>query len=353
MDLVKAIANSVELSRDSEFENLNSRSLEQTGRGKLKSQFITGFQESMGLMKNPLSDVNTIDAESENKPILQLNQLPTTIDSNDYKDARSGSNPNGDLKPLFAFRQLVDPVPKFDQNYFASPYSTEMLYENFLNGASILNNEPFVTSVLGQAKKQFEEDSFQDMDGTSGDWRPVYANPEDWATADISRFKEVSIDLNNCSDNSLFGTVQGKENLQWHIDGKVANAMNPETEIKSLEMKYLFVEFRRPWFNLLFFKMNNWYLSGQKSGFCSSGSTKINNGVLPLIPTGMLIARDVKLNATWHEDDKAIIDKSETGNEAAYLGPFLMSGSNSNNDSIHIIAWLSEIMPLSPKLDAL
>ncbi|RXQ92213.1 hypothetical protein EO244_11735 [Ancylomarina salipaludis] len=352
MDLIKAIANSVKLPRASEFETAELISPVKTGLSFSGNQFASGLQQASSFIGTSPLSANVLEVQSQNKPIFQLNQLPVSLDPDAYKDARSGSNPNGDLKPLFAFRQLVDPVPKFDQNYFASPYSTEMLYANFLNGASILRNDPFVSSVIANARKQFEEEFFQDMDGTSGDWRPVYASPEDWATADISRFSEVSVDLNNSSEDGLFGTIQGKENLKWNLGGQMVSTLNPKTEIKSLDMKYLFVEFRRPWFNLLFFKMNQWYLSGQQAGFCSSGSSKVNDGALPLIPTGMLIARDVKLNANWHQDDKTIMDKSLANSATAYLGPFLMSGPASNKSSIQIIAWVSEVIPLSPKVDA-
>lgn len=352
MDLIKAIANSVKIPRASEFETADLRSAEKAGLSFSGNQFASGFQQASSLIGSPSLAGNVLDVQPQNKPIFQLNQLPVSLDPEAYKDARSGSNPNGDLKPLFAFRQLVDPVPKFDPNYFASSYSTEMLYANFLNGATILRNDPFVSGVIANAKKQFEEEYFQDMDGTSGDWRPVYASPEDWATADISRFSEVSVDLNNSSENGLFGTIQGKEKLQWNLGGQTTQAMNPETKIESLDMKYLFVEFRRPWFNLLLFKMNQWYLSGQQAGFCSSGSSKVNEGAFPLIPTGMLIARDVKLNANWHQDDKTIMDKSLASSDTAYLGPFLMSGPASHKSSIQIIAWVSEVIPLSPKVDA-
>src|SRR4030095_2826823 len=43
------------------------------------------------------------------RPILQLNRFPVTLDTGRYQNARSGRNPSGDLRSLFALHQIVAP----------------------------------------------------------------------------------------------------------------------------------------------------------------------------------------------------------------------------------------------------
>src|SRR4030095_3741760 len=63
------------------------------------------------------------------QPILHLNRLPVTLDTGRYQNARSGRNPSGDLRSLFAFHQLVDPVPAYSRSYSPSAGSSHPLYE--------------------------------------------------------------------------------------------------------------------------------------------------------------------------------------------------------------------------------
>lgn len=330
MNLINAIANSVNLPK-----------------GFLSNDVrLTKSQPTFHAKQRGRSDSKRNDTQP--KPILQLNPLPITIEPSQYQNAKSNSNPNGDLKPLFALRQLVDPVPKFEHDYVASSYSTEMLYASILNGATIVNNEPFTSSVIGNAKSSFAENALQDMDGTPGNWRPIYAIPEDWASADISRFKEVSIDFDNTTKNSAFDTIQGQDQLFWTLGNNQTQSLNAKSKIKSVKMKYLFVAFRRPWFDLLLFKMGNWFIQGQQSGFCSSGTTKLNNGILPLLPTGMLIAKDIVVDADWHADDQAIVDQLAATGKTGCLGPFNLSRAKTSNSSLQVIGWVSEVVPFSP-----
>lgn len=285
------------------------------------------------------------------KPIFQMNKFPVTLNADKYKNARSRANPNGDLRSAFLLRQLVDPVPRFEKSYVASPYSTEMIYKNVINGASIINKDPFISSILGNAKQMFAQITYPYLDGIPGEWRPIYASPEDWASAGVDRFKETNITIQNNGNSNNVHLIQGSENLEWHLGKRIFSKLHPHSKINSVRMKYLFVEFHRPWLDMMFFSMNNWYLSGQEAGFCSSGSNVENKGLLPLLPTGMLIARDISLQADWHKDDKKIIDEMNKSSEAGHLGPFTVSPSDDEGDCIQVIGWQSNVVPYSPAED--
>lgn len=295
-------------------------------------------KESISLFRSP---------RNETKPILQLSRFPLTIDINQYKNALSASNPEGDLRPLFEFRQLVDPIPEFDQMYIASTSSTEMLYSMILNGANILPDSHFAASVINNSRKIFEATFFSNMDGTPGEWRPIYAVPDDWHSADDNRFKSLTIDLRNMDPSTSFEVISGNEKLNWILDGNTEKSLDPNTQIASIEMKYMLVGLHRPWFNPLLFQTRGWYISGENAGFCSSGSMKSNDGVLPIIPASILIGKQTVINASWNKEDQSIIDSYQASGKPMHLGPFLVSTSESN--ILQIIGWISELIPFSPK----
>jgi hypothetical protein len=284
------------------------------------------------------------------KPVLQFNPFPTTLDANIYRNPRSDSNPNGDLKSLFAFRQLVDPVPSFSEYYSPRGDSTESIYGQIVSGAAMAADSPFTARVIADAQKQFSDTSFADMGGTPGVWRPVYAMPEDWYdTSQEGRYIDLDIDLNGGDETaSPFTRIGVKNVLRLSAGGDLngAPAVDPQTKIRSVSMKYLLVQLRRPWLNLLVFESGGWYLSGQPEGFCSSGKADDNAGVLPLLPTGMLLARDVSIDAEWSKSDQAFIDSANSSNKPVFLGPLAFQAERS---SVQIIGWVSSLVPYSPR----
>jgi hypothetical protein len=285
------------------------------------------------------------------KPVLQLNQFPTTLDTEIYKDALSGSNPNGTEASLFAFRQLVDPVPTFSRSYSPSANSTEDVYETLLTGASIDGESEFAAGVLSEAKDRFQSGTFAYLDGTPKVWRPVYAVPEDWYAAG-DRFKSLKIDLDTLgSADSPFGIIGGDESLELRLGGDlVRNRLSSETKLYSIQMEYLLVGFRRPWLNPMLFDASDWFLSGQDAGFCSSGSMSKNDGVLPLIPTGLLLGRSVDVSADWSKADAALVKGAESAGKAVFLGPFMLSAPNGASSTLQVIGWTSNLVPFSPKI---
>lgn len=285
------------------------------------------------------------DVFNDAKPIIQLNTFPVSIDPNQYKNARSSSNPGGDLRPLFAFRQLVDPLPQFGQQYYASASSTEDLYGIILNGANAMPNSGFTSMVIRDSKKNFSFETFPNMDGISGSWRPVYSVPEDWHSADDSRFKNLDIDLHNRKTNNSFGVISESKALDWILENNKKKAVSAATKINSIKMKYLLVGLKRPWFNPLLFKSDNWFLSGENAGFCSSGSNESNDGVFPLIPTSIILGKQIAVTASWGKEDQEIIDSHRADGKSLSLGPFSVTNSN---DTLQIIGWISELIPFSP-----
>jgi hypothetical protein len=288
------------------------------------------------------------------KPVLQLNRVPITLDPSVYRNASSGSNPRGDQRPLFAFRELVDPVPAFTRSYSPSAASTERIYETLLSGASIEGESAFGARVLNESKQLFEAEKLAYLDGSPGVWRPVTAAPEDWPTAAPERFQHVDIDLNSLSSSGgAFAMIAGDDQLELRLDGgPAARAVRPsaETHLRSLRMEYLLVGLRRSWINPLLFDTNGWFLSGEDAGFCSSGSLTQNDGVLPLIPTGLLLGRNVELSADWSKTDASFLQDAKLARKAVFLGPFLLSHPQDADSTLQVIGWTSDLVPFSPRI---
>ncbi len=287
------------------------------------------------------------------KPVLQFVAFPVALDTRRYANAVSDSNPDGDLRQLIALRNLVDPQPGFMQYYNPSG-STEQTYETILRGAiARAADSSSITTLLGDARQQFESHRFARMDGSPGWWRPVYAEPDDWydMTKASERFQELTIDLTEeGGHDAAYDFLGGGEPLHLSIGGRAARkSLDPQTRIRSLRLKYMFVSLRRPWLNPLLFQHAGWYLSQQVSGFCSSGDLRTNAGVLPLLPTGMLLARDVSLDVAWGNADQTFLDnKAEAPLDMVSVGPFPLRPS-APDSGVQLIAFISSLIPYSPK----
>jgi len=286
------------------------------------------------------------------QPVLQLNRFPITLDTAIYKNAQSGRNPGGDQRSLSAFRDLVDPLPSFTRDYSASAGSTERIYATLLEGASVDGQSPFAASVLSDAKERFEAEKLANLNGSIGFWRPVYAVPDDWAIAAPDRFQVLDLDLNARMGAGGFAVIGGDETLDLRLGGKDAAPLRKidSSQVRSLSMEYLLVGLRRGWLNPTLFDTGDWFLSGQDAGFCSSGSLNNNNGVLPLISTGLLLGRNVQVSADWSRADASLLQDAKSAGKPVFLGPFLVSAPEAPGPTLQVIGWTSDLVPFSPRI---
>ncbi len=297
------------------------------------------------------ADVPLLKVSVAEKPVLQFSFLPITLDAALYRNALSDSNPKGDMKPLFAFRQLADPIPSFSQYYTPSTGSTEQIYGGIVQSAAGEND--FTLRAIDGARKQFDLTTFARMDGSVGDnWRPVYAIPEDWHdTSQDSRFRDLDIDLTgDGGPDSPFATIGAQRALGLLVGGEPGGGtpLDPGTTIRSVHMKYMFVQFRRPWLNPLIFETGGWYLSSQPEGYCSSGSLDDNHGALPLLTTGMLVAKEISVDAEWSERDRARLADARSSGMPISLGPLSLTAS-AGSSTLQVIGWISSLVPYSPR----
>ena len=53
------------------------------------------------------------------------------------------------------------------------------------------------------------------------------------------------------------------------------------------------------------------HLAGQEAGSCSSGDLQQNPGILPLLPTEIHLARDVKITVDWTNEDQHLLESAK------------------------------------------
>ncbi|MEB3181632.1 MAG: hypothetical protein VKL59_21745 [Nostocaceae cyanobacterium] len=312
-----------------------------------------------------------------NKPVFQLSYFPLTINPKNYANPHSNTNPDGDYLTLYAFRQLVDPIPSFSRFYSPSGGSTEMVYGDLIFGASVIPNSDYASRVISSAQRTYSYHELSNLDGIPGTWRPVYATPEDWyETTQPQRFRPIKIDLTNLDTKDAPFIVLGGEDadiLYWRLENPrdrkaEVRKIDTKTKLQSLSFKCLEVTLTRPWLNFQFFQLQGWFLQGQPRGFCSTGSTTQNNGVLPLLPTKILIGTEIELTADWAKSDRELLQIAVNNNQPICLGPFsfnpnswkqpipnaLTATSDKNTISSttwHVVGWFSSLVPLSPQTE--
>jgi hypothetical protein len=300
-------------------------------------------------------------------PVLQLEPLPVTLNPADYANAVSNANPGGSYATLAAFQQLTNPVPTFSRYYSPSPASTEDVYGNIVNGADVPGGSAFTEEVIAGAQNLFAQYVLANMGGVPGTWHPVYASPADWYDVkQMSRFTPLSIDLTSGSPAVAgFTTLPGtdSDDLAWVMGNPgqtTTQPLHPGTQLQKVSFQALRVDLSRPWLSFEIFQTKGWRLAGQNAGIVSSGVTAQNNGMMPLIATGLIVGLNVSLTANWSAADQAVLRMLPTTVERISLGPFVLFGGlkfprpvmvNANTvqaSVLQVIAWISELVPFSP-----
>lgn len=301
----------------------------------------------------PLSlSKGAVPAQSSTSSILQLNPYPVTIDPAHYRNARSNVNPNGDLRSLFAFRDLVDPVPHLGGDYYSSGNSTETIYGQILAGANAVPGATFVAGIIASSEKAFHDHVFANLDGAVDNWRPVYASPEDWHDVSRSdRFRPLTIDLKaRKKEQQTLRSLAGSDNLMLKVGTEGGAApISGDTRLYSVEMNYLLVNLTRPWLNTTLFNSEGWSLGQQKVGFCSSGSLDENTGIFPLLPTSILLGMHARVSADWGKDETEVLRTARAKRQPVFVGPFQIDDTITTEPTLQVIGWVSSLIPLSPR----
>ncbi len=206
-----------------------------------------------------------------------------------------------------------------------------------------------------------------------------------------------------------FGFAGNYSNYETMAQSQFADTASDGTKLTndaedlSIELQYGLVEIKRPWLVTDLFHMQNWFLRGERKGAISDGTIDGQVGEagkdrrLPMIPTHVLVVRNVRittskwgsvrdtLNSYWnkHAGSGSSGGSSFGGTVSIPVwGPLAVTGGFSHSDSryqgdfkdeggsdvradfgswfegdslvingANIVAYLGEVVPLSPPMD--
>jgi hypothetical protein len=212
-------------------------------------------------------------------------------------------------------------------------------------------------------------------------WFLSYALPTNWAddsvVPNLSALTVDSSNLNKTADSSFtsYGGGASWGGGLWSVGGSAQHSESAvhshmDAQTVKLTAKIGIVRIFRPWLHEFLFRMQGWFVDMAAAGGISNGTlTGNSSGLLPLIPTAFIIARDVEISGDFTTEDQSHIASSTSGSTSVGWGPFSVSGNYSHSTSsdtfnstfnggtlkipgIQIIAWVSEIVPTSAPLNA-
>jgi len=207
-------------------------------------------------------------------------------------------------------------------------------------------------------------------------WLPSYALPTSWAQASskASKLTFTSAYLNKTESSSAHEYSAGASGSWglWHASGEVSGKheeknAHMDAQNLTLEAELIAVTIKRPWFNPLLLSMSSWWVKGVPKDGISNGNPGDLKGIMPLVPTGFIVARNVKISADFSEEDKKFVSNSVATKASGGWGPFSISGSYGYSSSksdfqskfdggtlqlpgLQLIAWVSAISAASPPL---
>ena len=332
-------------------------------------------------LAKPYASVQGTRRRRDDRPVLQLNSLPVTLNPSDYENAFSSSNPRGDYGSLYAFRRFTDPLPRFSRYYSASGKSMEDLYRYFVQSAVARAEDrrlSYTRRVLASARESFDLSGYTDMGGTPGEWRPVSAVPEDWYdTNQCGRFQSIDLDLSrpnseDCRFRVIGSVKEEPKSMSWQTSsaqGRVTSvALDANSMLQSLRFKCLAVTLNRPWLKPEILELKGLYLPGERKGSVSAGRMTRNMGMMPLLPTALIVGIDSEITAEWSGADRSHISNALDNDAFLSLGPFVLNAGMSQGSGrksrravfqkdtiysqvLHVVGWLSSLVPLFPQSD--
>lgn len=210
-----------------------------------------------------------------------------------------------------------------------------------------------------------------------GDWRLSYAIPSDWANAtgaiNYGDFTLSSSNLNT-TFSSTFESWGGGASFGFGFWSIGVDASGSTTTVHthmdadnfSLRAKVGNIMIVRPWFDAGLFRLNDWYVDGFDPGTISNGHlTDNSNGRLPLVPVSMIVARDIEITANFSASDYDYMRTQWEAGASIGWGPFSFGGRYSHSETqerfhaeqsggtlkipgLHVLGWVSSVMPYSP-----
>ncbi|GAB3646517.1 hypothetical protein GCM10028791_06870 [Echinicola sediminis] len=238
------------------------------------------------------------------------------------------------------------------------------------------NNQ--VGVAFKQARETFQAYRRAGIVDPNKTWYPTYAMPANWFAPNAAEdWTEVTIDSSeiHTSEHSDFTKMSAGGNAGWglwSVGGSFDkedshHQMSSDTQNLKVTFKFCRVTIDRPWYNNLLYSMKGWNLGEQYAPGGLSNGTK-NQSLetpFPLLPTGFIAVRDLKISADFSHEDSSLVESKLSTSASFGWGPFAISGSYSqgstdksfnssfdgstiSNPGLQIIGWINTLIPFAP-----
>jgi hypothetical protein len=130
-----------------------------------------------------------------------------------------------------------------------------------------------------------------------------------------------------------------------------ANTTTQPVSTNSIDMSFehCVVTLNRPWWPEVFLMLKQWFVPGYACAEFSDGTGGEDAGLLPILASGFVAIRNLKISTKWSNDDVAAMQG------AASFGPFSLVGRTYDAGTgtltcpgIQIIGWFCEALPILP-----
>jgi len=121
------------------------------------------------------------------------------------------------------------------------------------------------------------------------------------------------------------------------------------TNSMDMSFEHCVVTLNRPWWPEVFLMIRGWFVPGYASAEFSNGKGNGDPGLLPVLASGFVAIRNLKISTKWSDDDLVAMQKS------ASFGRFSLVGRSYDSQTgtltcpgIQIIGWFCEALPILP-----
>lgn len=130
-----------------------------------------------------------------------------------------------------------------------------------------------------------------------------------------------------------------------------ANTTAQPVSTNSIDMSFehCVVTLNRPWWPEVFLMLKQWFVPGYACAEFSDGTGGEDAGLLPILASGFVAIRNLKISTKWSNDDITAMQG------AASFGPFSLVGRSYDAGTgtltcpgIQIIGWFCEALPILP-----
>jgi hypothetical protein len=190
-----------------------------------------------------------------------------------------------------------------------------------------------VAALFATARLNFQLSTLGSMFGPGSTWHMTLAQPQNWFAPEASFF-DVELKTSKTprlDARSRVGQSPGLVALNaglWGFRAQEQLVRRPVTR-ESLDLRVRFqfarVALRRPWLDTSLFSLGGWALAGRRRLSLSTGTLTDNTGLFPLLPTALIVARNLQISASWSQADLTFIRERLQAKDLTF-GPFALSG---------------------------